>query len=73
LQAEDMGKKAQSDFLYHWNTDFTFGFKMLFSMTTVETTSGSSKRLSLPFWKFACCWLQFGDAVTETEFLKQRT
>lgn len=71
LQTEDMGKKAQSDFLYHWNTDFTFGFQMPFSIATIETTSGSSKRLSLPFWKFVWCWLQFGDAVTQTEFCKR--
>jgi hypothetical protein len=52
LQAEDMGKKAQSDSLYRCNTYFTFGFKMPFSMTATVTTTGSSKRLSLPCWKF---------------------
>jgi hypothetical protein len=49
LQAEDMGKKAQSDSLYRCNTYFTFGFKMLFFMTATVTTIGSARRLSLPF------------------------
>jgi hypothetical protein len=33
---------------------------MPFSMTEIETTHGSSKRLSLPFWKFTWCWLHLG-------------
>lgn len=48
LQAGDMGKKAQSDFLYHWNTDFTFGFQMLFSMTAMETTCPSQLQRTKP-------------------------
>ena len=48
-QAEDMGKKAQSDSLYRCNTYFTFGFRMPFSMATTVTTTGSSRRLGLLF------------------------
>jgi len=72
-QAEDMGKKAQSDSLYRCNTYFTFGFRMPFSMATTVTTTGSSRRLGLLFWKFTWCTIQDWTAVGWTEFRKHHT
>jgi hypothetical protein len=50
LQAEDMGKKAQSDSLYRSNTYFTFDFKMTFSMTTIRTIAAISNSVTLPLY-----------------------
>lgn len=72
-QAEDMGKKAQSDSLYRCNTYFTFGFRMPFSMATTLTTTGSSRRLGLPFWKLTWCTIQHWTVVDWTDFRKRHT